>query len=502
METKRLFAADLGASGGKCFAGTFEEGTFRIQELHRFTHEGIPLYLSSGDGEITERTFWDDLLIYRNIIRGLNIFRREISDKLDSIGIDTWGSDGQFITKDGDFLGKIYCYRDHRLDNMIEKVAEKISPDRIYEITGIHFQPFNLSNQFLWFMMNRSYLLQPGCCFLPMPSVFYNYLGNVKKIDSTWASVSQLMDAKKAVWSGEVLDRLGIPSDVMPEIVPPGSVLGGLLEPVAESVRLNRANLVAVGSHDTASAYAAAPVTDTDEALIISSGTWSIVGKLVPEPITTERARAAKISNEGGIGNTRLIINCMGTWIVQEMRRKWCSLDGAEIEWEEITRLVKSAPPFTAFIDPDDYTFYNPPDMEESVAFYCKKSGQQVPKTRAVFLRVVYESLAMKYRMVKDRLTNICGKPTRVVHIVGGGSKNTILNQFTSEATGLPVLAGPTEATAVGNIMVQAVGLGILSGLEQASALTKSAFTIDEYRPQKPALWDAEFDRFLKIVTG
>jgi sugar (pentulose or hexulose) kinase len=502
MDIKRLFAADLGASGGKCFTGTFENGSFRIEELHRFTHEGISLHVSSGDGEVTERTFWDDLLIYQNIIKGLNLFRREVSEKLDSIGIDTWGSDGQFITRDGDFLGKIYCYRDHRLDNMIEKVIEKISPERIYEITGIHFQPFNLSNQFLWFMLNRSYLLQPGCCFLPMPTVFYNYLGNVKKIDSTWASVSQLMDAKKKDWSREVLDKLGIPAGVMPEIVPPGTVLGRLLEPVADSVRLNRANLVAVCSHDTASAYAAAPVINTDEAMIISSGTWSIVGKLVPAPITSAPARSANISNEGGIGNIRLIINCMGTWIVQEMRRLWRSRDGKEIEWGEITRLVGSAPPFTAFIDPDDKTFYNPADMEEAVALYCNRTGQQVPKTRAVFLRVVFESLAMKYRMVKEKLTNICGKPTKVVHIVGGGSKNTVLNQFTADATGLFVLAGPSEATAVGNIMVQAVGLGILSGLDEASELTKSAFRINEYMPKKQKEWNSEYKRFLKIVSA
>ena len=185
METKRVFAADLGASGGKCFAGIFENGTFRMQELHRFTHEGISFQVSDGYGKITERTFWDDLLIYQNIIKGLNIFRREVAEKLDSIGIDTWGSDGQFITPDGDFLGKIYCYRDHRLDKMIERLMEKISPARIYEITGIHFQPFNLSNQLLWFMLNRSYLLHPGCLFLPMPTIFYNYLGNIKKIDST-----------------------------------------------------------------------------------------------------------------------------------------------------------------------------------------------------------------------------------------------------------------------------------------------------------------------------
>jgi sugar (pentulose or hexulose) kinase len=502
VDKKRVFAADVGASGGKCFAGTFENGTFSIQELHRFTHEGISFHVSDGDGKITERTFWDDLLIYHNIIKGLNIFRREIAKKLDSIGIDTWGSDGQFITGDGDLLGKIYCYRDHRLDQMIERLMEKISPSRIYEITGIHFQPFNLSNQLLWFMLNRNYLLQPGCLFLPMPTIFYNYLGNIKKIDSTWASVTQLMDAKKGVWSSEVLDKLGIPADVMPDIVPPGTVLGRLLGPVAESVGLNRAKLTAVGSHDTASAFAAAPVADPDDALIISSGTWSIVGKLVPEPITSAGAREVNISNEGGIGNTRLLINCMGTWIVQEIKRIWRVRDGAETDWDEITRLVESATPFTAFIDPDDKSFYNPPDMEQAVSLFCKKTGQPVPKNRAAFLRVVFESLAMKYRLVNDEITRISRKPTKTVNIVGGGSKDDILNQFTADATGLLVLAGPGEATAVGNIMVQASGLGIINGLGEAPELIRNTFKIREYKPRASELWTREYERFMKIVSA
>jgi len=500
VDTKRIFAVDLGASGGKCFEGTFKDNTFSIQEIHRFSHEGVSFYMADRDGKVTERTFWDDLFLYQNIIKGLHTFRREIAEKLDSIGIDTWGSDGIFITKDGDLLGKVYCYRDHRLDNMIDAVKKRIDPARIYEITGIHFQPFNISNQLLWFMLNRNYLLQPGCLFLPMPALFYFYLGNVKKVDSSWASVTQLMDSRRLVWSDEILEKLGIPGRVLPEIVAPGTVIGRLLEPVADSIGLNRANLVSVGSHDTASAYAAAPVSDPDRALIISSGTWSLVGKLIPGPITSAEARNANISNEGGIGNIRFLKNCMGTWLIQELRKVWQTSDGMRLGWDEITLLAEKAPSFTAFLDPDDKGFYNPPDMEKAITLFCKKTGQKVPGDRGTYLRVVYESLAMKYRMVNEEISAVCGKPSEVVHIVGGGCKNEILNQFTANATGLPVIAGPDEATAVGNIMVQAMGLGIIKGLDAAFPLIRQAFRIKEYRTEDSPQWQREYKRFRKIL--
>jgi rhamnulokinase/L-fuculokinase len=354
MSVKRIFAADIGASGGKCFVGTFDEGKFSFQETHRFTHESVCFFVEDSSKTVSERMCWDDTLLYQNIIRGLCAYRREISDTLDSIGIDTWGSDGAFISADGDILGKVYCYRDHRLDRMIEVTRRKVDAKRIYQITGIHFQPFNISNQLLWFVQNRPDLLQKVDMFLPMPTLFYYYLGNVKKVDSSWASVTQVMDARKMQWSDEILKVLGFPKALLPEIVPPGTAIGNVHELLAEKVGLNRALLVSVGSHDTASAYAAAPVENPDEALIISSGTWSLVGKLIPEPITSPRTMAMNISNEGGIGNIRFLKNCMGLWIVQELRRMWCIRDGKEMSWGEITELVEKARPFRFFIDPDD----------------------------------------------------------------------------------------------------------------------------------------------------
>jgi len=496
-----LLAVDLGASGGKCFVGTFDADGFSMKEIHRFQHEGVNFYIADRTGKVSERAHWNDTLLYRNILQGIETYRRDVSDSLDGIGIDTWGADGQLLTEDGDFLGKIYCYRDHRLDTMVDQVKARLSPRRIYEITGIHFQPFNVSNQLLWFMQNRRNLLQPGCVFLPIPSVFYYYLGGGKSVDSSWASVTQLMDAKRRIWSAEILKALDIPAAIMPPIVEPGTVVGELTAELAAALRLNRARLIAVGGHDTASAFAAAPVSNVDEALIISSGTWSLVGKLMPEPNTTEAAMAANVSNEGGIGNIRFLKNCMGLWLVQELRRGWRVADGREMGWDEVTDLTRKAKPFASLVDPDDPAFYNPPSMEKAIADFCKRTKQPVPADRGAYLRTTYESLALKYRMVNEQLCSVSGKPSKVLHIVGGGSKNDMLNQFAANAVGLPVLAGPEEATAVGNLMVQAVGSGLLRTLHDALPIIRKAFPIREFQPQNAAAWNAAYERFRAITA-
>jgi rhamnulokinase len=501
MATTRVLAIDFGASGGKCFAGLFEDGSFSMREVHRFAHENIPFHLPDRTGALVERRYWDDTFLYQNILLGLHAYRRQIGPELDAIGIDTWGSDGQFITADGDLLGKVYAYRDHRLDHMVERVKKRISPKKIYALTGIHFQPFNISNQIHWFVLNRKDLLRKDSRFLPIPALFNFYLGGVCKIDSSWASVTQLMDARLRTWSPEILKKLKIPAEVMPEIVAPGTVIGQLHAPIAEEAGIQPARLIAVGSHDTASAYAAAPVDNPDEALIISSGTWSLVGKLVPEPVTSPAAMAMNLSNEGGIGNIRLLKNCMGGWLVQELRRVWRNADGEETAWKELDALTHTAPPFQIFINPDDPSFYNPTNMQTAIDEYCRRTGQPQPSDRGLYLRSIYESLALTYRRVNEQICKACGKTTRKIHIVGGGSRNILLNQFTANALGLPVIAGPEEATAVGNIMVQALGLGLINSLTEAQPIIRRAFPITDYQPRDTAAWDRAYARF-KVITG
>ena len=332
-----------------------------------------------------------------------------------------------------------------------------------------------------------------------MPALLNFYLGGCTQIDSTWASVTQLMDARRNRWSRTLLNAIGVPGRLLPEIVPPGTRIGALREPLAASLGLDAAPILAVGSHDTASAFAAAPVEDPREALIISSGTWSLIGRLVPHPVTTPEARAANLSNEGGIGNTRLLRNCMGSWIVQELLRVWEAADGQRLSRAEVDRLQAGAPPFAAFIDPDDPGFFNPPDMEAAIRGFLARTGQPAPAGRGAILRLVYESLALKYRTVNETLNVVTKRPARVVHIVGGGCGNVLLNQFTADALGLPVLAGPREATAVGNLMVQALGLGILGSLAGAQPLIRAAFPIASYTPGARAPWDGAYTRFRRL---
>jgi rhamnulokinase len=500
MKTARVFAIDFGASGGKCFAGVFEKGAFELREVHRFAHEATSFFVPDADGHVTERAYWDDTLLFQNIVKGLRAYRRTVSDSLDGIGIDAWGADGQFMSAEGDIIGKMYAYRDHRLDRMIDVVKAKIDASRIYSITGIHFQPFNVSNQLHWFMLNRAKTLRPGAFYLPVPSLFYYYLGGGRKIDSTWASITQLMDARTHTWSPTILRKLSIPAGILPEIVEPGTVVGKLFKALARSVGLNQARLIAVGGHDTASAFAAAPIRNADDALIISSGTWSLVGKLVPAPVTSREAMEANLSNEGGIGNVRLLKNCMGTWLVQELKRVWQQADGCELSWSEMDKWTRAAPAFAMFLNPDDPAFYNPPDMQAAIIKFCRRTGQKPPVDRGTFLRAVYESLALKYRMVNETIAKVSGKPSKVVHIVGGGCRNVMLNQYTANALGLPVVAGPEEATAVGNCMLQAMGLRVIGSLGDALSLIRQAFPIREYKPQDTARWEQAYETFKRYV--
>jgi sugar (pentulose or hexulose) kinase len=496
----KVIAMDIGASGGKCFAGIFDEKGFTLREIHRFTHEPVTLFMADRTGRAEERTFWNDLVIYAHMVEGLRAYRREIGDAADAVGIDAWGADGVFMTEDGVPLGPMYTYRDHRLDGMIEQVKARMDPVRLYEITGIHFQPFNVSNQLLWFMQNRAELARKGVRYLPAPTLFAYYLGGVTAVDSSWASVTQLMDARKKKWSREVLRALGIPSRLMPQIVAPGTVVGALSEGLARSVGLNTAKIVAVGSHDTASAFAAAPVSNPAHALIISSGTWSLIGKLIRRPITGPEAIAGNLSNEGGIGNVRFLKNCMGTWLVQELRRTWRINDGREMEWEELNRLTEQGTPFAAFIDPDDPGFYNPQNMEAAIVAFCRRTGQQPPADRGTMLRTVYESLALKYRMVAEQIASVSGKPNKVIHIVGGGSKNAFLNQLAANACGLRVVAGPEEATAVGNAMVQAMALEAIEKLVDARAMIRAAFPIREFTPRDREKWEQTYGLYRAVV--
>lgn len=542
MKDLRAVAVDLGASGGKILAGVFRnQKLVDLREVYRFSHDPTTLFVSDRRGRRTEKLHWDVLQIYSNVLRGLRLAVSDLPSQgihapEVSIGIDAWGADGQFLSADGEFLGEMYAYRDHRLDGMIETVNSFISAERLYRLTGIHMQPFNISNQLLWFRLHRSSLFHLAHSFLPVASLFYFLLGggSLRIVDSTIGSVSQLMDVNRLQWSPEIFRKLRIPMRLMPSIVFPATKQGVLSPEVCRSIGFlpdeshfssssspsssssasssssHRPTLVAVAMHDTASAFAAAPCgggseVSRESALIISSGTWSLVGRLVGSPQTTsDLPRRYNFSNEGGIGNVRLLKNVMGMWILQKLRAEWAARDGFEMSWKQIeTEAAASPHSLLSFVDPDDSSFYHPPKMEIALMNYFAKTNQKLPTSKGGLIRSVLESLALKYRVVSDQLEEILKSPSKGVYIVGGGSRNSLLNQLTADATQLRVTAGPEEATAIGNLMLQAVGMNAVPSLDAAAAAVRGSLSLKTFDPlpRSAGKWKEAAHRFRRIVS-
>lgn len=501
MKYKKIIGAiDLGASGGKFIIGIFSKDRFRVEEVYRFENGPVDLYLKSP-ARTMHKMYWDDLALYREIIIGLKVFSRKYGNRLISLGIDTWGTDGAFYTATGEMLDRVYHYRDHRLDT-IRKEMFRILPERkLFELTGIPSLPFNMVNQLFWMAKYRPDIISAADFFLPIHAIFYYYLCGAKVAEYTWLSTTQLLDPYKKSWSRDVFKILSLPLHLMPEIVMPGERIGTLHREIGYDIGIKPFSLIATATHDTASAYAACPVEEEDSALIISSGTWSLVGKLIPQPIISDSVYKRHFTNEGGVGNIRFLKNVMGTWIVQELRRIWKERSGGELPWDEIVKMAQDARPFYAFIDPDNPIFYNPKDMEDAIRRFCRYTGQPVPKKRGEILRIAYEGLALKYALVNEDIEEITSKKNSVIHIVGGGAKNRLLNQFTASSTGLPVLAGPVEATAIGNIIVQAVSNKLIRSIKEGRELIRLSFPIHTYKPKDFNLWREALAEFRKIIS-
>lgn len=487
--TLDLLAFDLGAESGRAVLGHFDGERLSLSEVHRFPNE--PVRLPDG-------LHWDALRLFAELKRGLTLCARE-HVRPASIGVDTWGVDFALLDRGGALLGNPYHYRDGRSEGMMEEAFRRVRREEIFERTGIQFMQFNSLFQLLSMALARSPLLECAETFVTMPDLFNYWLSGRAVCEFTNATTTQCYDPRAGGWATSMLERLGIPTRFLPEVVPPGTVLGPLVSSVAEETGLVDVPVVAPACHDTASAVAAVPAEGEDWAYI-SSGTWSLVGVEVREPIITPESLAGNFTNEGGVAGTfRFLKNVAGLWLVQECRRVWAQ-QGEEHSYDELTRMAEAAAPFTAFIDPDNPSFLNPPDMPRAIAAYCMRSGQAAPEERGSVVRCGLESLALKCRWVLGLIEKMRGRPVRVVHIVGGGSRNRALCQFTADATGRPVVAGPAEATATGNILVQALALRHLSSLEEGRALVRRSFELSRYEPRDCAAWDEAYARFLGVL--
>ncbi|NLF32994.1 MAG: rhamnulokinase [Planctomycetes bacterium] len=494
-QTGKAFAAvDLGASGGKVFVGSFAGGGFELREVHRFDNGGVPTWAVEADGTVTEKIYWDVLNLFNQVVLGLRKAADATEVPIESIGIDTWGADAGLLNEYGELLSPVYCYRDHRLDDVRDELSNVLSPRELFDITGLPSQPFYLLNQLFWLKCNRPDLLAMTRCVVPIGSLLQYHLCGSTAAEQTWMAVQELTMAGTADYDDRLLEAAGVDRSILPEVVAPGTVVGLLRPDLAEATGLGPCKIVATKMHDTASAFTAAPVADRRKGLIISSGTWSLVGRILDEPLLSDAVFEGRLANEGVRGDVRLLRNVMGTWPVQQLREAWMRQDGREISWDAIAELAQAAPVLATLVDVDDQAIYNPPDMEAAIRAQIARTGQAQPSGRGELLRAVYEGLALKVREVNAFLQEATGDRHEVIHVVGGGARNGLLNQFIADATGLPVKAGPYEATCIGNILVQAVAAGQFPDTQTARAAVDAALPTVTVEPEDSTCWAAAAD--------
>ncbi|HEY6392466.1 MAG TPA: rhamnulokinase family protein [Bryobacteraceae bacterium] len=468
----RFLAIDLGAESGRAILGTLDAGQLTLEELHRFPN--TPVRLPTG-------LYWDVLRLFHEIRHALSICGRERKIALDGIGVDTWGVDFALLGSDGALLDNPRHYRDSRNNGMPEKTFAVVPREEIFAETGIQFMQINSLYQLHAMKLSGSPALGVAHKLLFMPDLFNYWLTGQQRAEVSIASTSQFYNPAAGQWANGLFRRLGLPESVLPEIVPSGTRLGTLLDEIAESAGLpGDVPVYATAGHDTASAVAAVPAEGGDWCYI-SSGTWSLMGVELDTPVIDDRSLALNFTNEVGAGGKiRLLKNIAGLWVLQECRRAW-ALAGREYSYEELSKLAAEAEPARMLIDPD--AFQEPGRMPERISEYCRTQGREAPDQPGGMARMILESLAATYAKVLDSLEKLLGRRLNRVHIVGGGSRNRLLNQLAANALGRIVVAGPAEATAAGNVLVQAMGAGVVSGSAEAREIVRRSFPLQTFQP-------------------
>jgi rhamnulokinase len=490
-QTKSFLAIDLGAESGRAMLGRIDE-RLTLEEIHRF---------SNGAIRVGDHIYWDVLRLWAEIQNGLRIAAQSEQDSLAGLGLDTWGVDFALLDASDQLVGNPYHYRDVRTDGMVEAACEIVPREEIYNQTGIQFMQINTLFQLFSMRQANHPALQSANTLLTMPDLFNYWLTGIKVNEFTDATTTQCYNPREKRWASELLGALDIPQHIFGEIIPPGTVLERLRLSVAEDVSCERIPVIAVGSHDTASAVAAVPAEGNDF-IYISSGTWSLMGIESHEPIINANSLKYNLTNEGGVCDTiRFLKNIMGMWLLQECRRQWAKT-GKNYTYDELTNLAAEAPELKSFVYVGDNRFLPPGDMVERIQAFCRESGQTVPQTHAEVVRCILESLALEYRWGTEKFRELSGKALRVIHIIGGGSRNRLLNQFTADATGCEVVAGPVEATAIGNILLQAIALRQIASLAEGRALVRRSFDVTSYEPNTSPAWDEAYSRYLALRKG
>ena len=477
MTGQHVIAIDLGAESGRVIRVTLDGDGLHLEESHRFLN--TPVWARG-------RLYWDVLRLWHEISTGI----RAVASGAAALGVDTWGVDFALLDRNGELLANPVHYRDSRTDGMMDWVFERVPRRTVFERTGIQFMQINGLYQLASMVRENSPLLEAAATLLTFPDLFNYWLSGSRTCEFTHATTLQCYNPRKGDWDYETLSALGIPTAIFPEVVPPGTQLG-----TYEGIPV-----IAPASHDTGSAVVAVPTTTADYAYL-SSGTWSLLGLEVDQPVINDASYEANVTNEGGAyGTFRLLKNVMGLWLAQQCRATW-KAEGMTYSYDDLTALAAEAEPFRSLIDPDDPMFLPPGDMPARIREFCRRSGQPVPETVGQVMRTVYESLALKYRVVLERLIALTGRRVERLHIIGGGVKNRLLCGMAANAIGRPVVAGPVEATALGNAIVQYIALGELESIAQGRELLSRTVGTTVYEPDDRAAWEAQVERFKALLT-
>ncbi|MGN0049118.1 MAG: rhamnulokinase family protein [Bacteroides sp.] len=478
-----FFAVDLGATSGRTMLASLTDKGMELEEVNRF-----PNHLIQMQGHF----YWDIYELFRHIIAGLKLAARKEDVEICSIGIDTWGVDFVCIGADGLILRQPYAYRDPHTEGAPELFFQRMDRSETYAITGIQVMNFNTLFQIDTLRRRRDSALQAASKLLFTPDALSYLLTGEAVTEYTIASTSQLMDARTRRLSPKLLAALGLDESRFGRLVYPGETIGTLTDEIQRQTGLGAVPVIAVAGHDTASAVAAVP-TVTNRYAYLSSGTWSLMGIESPTPVLTPEAERLNFTNEGGVGQTiRLLKNICGMWLLERCRSEWGNPDYGKLMAD-----AQAAPPFRSLIQPDAACFANPPSMEEAIRGFCRQSGQPVPGSAGEVTRCIFESLALRYRRVLEHLQRLSSHPIDVLHVIGGGSRNDLLNQWTANALNLPVLAGPSEATALGNASIQAIAAGKVRDIAALRSLLHDTLAPKRYEPTAHTCWAEAYQRFL-----
>ena len=487
-------AVDLGASNGRVLAGCVSEDRLEIKTVHRF---------SNGPVQVGHRLQWDILGLWREIQAGLGMAAYQYAGRnIESVGVDTWGVDFGLLGRNDELLGNPYCYRDSRTSGVMERVFEVVSADEIFCQTGVQFMEFNSLFQWIAWKQSGSPLVDCAQHLLMIPDLLHWLMTGEKVVEQTNASTTQCYNPLTGDWATELLERFQLPTEILCPIVPPGTRLGPLRPHVSATTGLGDIDVVLPGTHDTASAVMAVPAKASNEETwcFISSGTWSLMGVEIPQPIINQSCRQLNFTNEGGVGGTtRLLKNIMGLWLVQECRHIW-NAAGKEVDWDTLTHIAEQATPHAAIIDPNDLRFLKPDNMPATIQEYCGETSQPIPDSPGAIIRCALESLALEYRRVLSALEQLVGTQMETIHVVGGGTQNRLLCQMTADACQRRVIAGPVEATAIGNIMMQAVATGVIGDILEAREFIRTSCEVQEYLPTAAGPWDDSFQHYLELL--